>query len=60
MPNPKLVMAISRLAIAGEQAGFSIEEMIDMLNSGVSVSTLVALISSRLEDDPALAVRQLM
>ena len=60
MPGPKLVMAISRLAIAGEQAGFSIEEMIDMLNSGVSLSTLVALISSRLEDDPVLPVQRLM
>jgi len=40
MANPKLLRAIGKLAMAGEQAGFSLEEMIDMLNSGVSVSTL--------------------
>lgn len=50
MSNPKLLMAINRLAMAGEQAGFSLEEMIEMLDSGVSVSTLLALISSRLEE----------
>ena len=52
MDNPKLLRTIGKLAIAGEQAGFSIEEMIDMLNSGVSVSMLLALISSRLEEPP--------
>ena len=52
MANPRLVRAIGKLAMAGEQAGFSLEEMIDMLDSGVSVSALLALISSRLEEPP--------
>jgi len=34
MADLKLSRTIGNLAMAGEQAGFSIEEMIDVLNSG--------------------------
>ena len=40
----QLQKAINRLALAGEQVGISVEDMIQMLNSGVSVETLLDLI----------------
>ena len=39
---------VGNLASVGEQAGFSIEEMIEMLNSGMSVADLLDLITCRL------------
>jgi len=39
---------VGKLARAGEQAGFSVEEMIEMLNSGLSVADLLNLITHRL------------
>ena len=59
MANPTLVRAVGKLAMAGEQAGFSLEEMIAMLNSGVSVLTLFALISRRLQTLPTRTVESL-
>jgi len=47
--NPVLVGAISKLAHAGEQAGFTVEEMIELLNAGVSVETLLNLICFSLQ-----------
>ena len=44
-----LVRAVGKLAIAGEQAGFSLEQMIELLNEGLSVETLLDLISWRLD-----------
>jgi len=52
MATPSLVRAIGKLAAAGERAGFTLEEMIQLLDSGVSVATLLELISRRLEDPP--------
>jgi hypothetical protein len=46
--NPVLVQAIWKLALAGEQAGLSVEEMIELLRTGVSVETLLNLICRRL------------
>jgi len=48
MDNPSLVSAIAKLAIAGEQAGFSFEQMIHLLDDGLTVETLLDLISWRL------------
>jgi hypothetical protein len=39
MATPSLIKAIGKLAVAGEQAGFSVEQMIEMLNSGVAYVT---------------------
>jgi hypothetical protein len=50
MARASLMIAIGKLAIAGEQAGFTIEQMIDLLNSGLPVETLLQLIAWRLED----------
>jgi hypothetical protein len=44
MATPSLTKAIGKLAIAGEQAGLSVDRMIEMLNSGVSVETLLEVI----------------
>jgi len=49
MASATLVSAIRKLAIAGQQAGFSLEQMIDLLNAGLSVETLLDLIALRLE-----------
>jgi hypothetical protein len=46
--NPSLVLAISKLAAAGEQAGFTLEQMIELLDHGLEVETLVELIRMRL------------
>jgi hypothetical protein len=35
MENSSLVLAISKLAAAGEQAGFMLEQMIDLLDHGL-------------------------
>lgn len=38
---------MGKLAVAGEQAGFSVEQMIQLLNRGLTVETLLDLISWR-------------
>ena len=45
MESPSLVLAISKLAVAGERAGFTLEEMIELLDDGLSVATLLELIA---------------
>ena len=55
MATPSLVRAISKLAAAGERAGFTLEEMIQLLDSGVSVQMLLELITWRLEDQAPLS-----
>jgi len=50
MGRPSLVAIVGKLAIAGEQAGFTIEQMIQLLNAGLSVDDLVQLIAQRLDD----------
>ena len=42
---------IERLALAGEQAGFSVEQLIEMLNAGVSVGALLDMISYSLSHE---------
>jgi hypothetical protein len=49
MARASLMSAICKLAIAGEQAGFTVEQMIDLLNAGMSVESLLDLIAWRLE-----------
>lgn len=48
MENPSLILAISKLAAAGEQAGFTLEQMIELLDRGLEVATLLELIQLRL------------
>jgi len=47
-----LVLAVERLTQAGEQVGFSVENMIQMLNAGVTVETLLGLIERSLQASP--------
>ena len=47
--TPDLQQSIAKLAMAGEQAGFSVEQMIELLSAGLSVATLLDLITWRLE-----------
>ena len=53
--NTSLALAISKLAAAGEQAGFSLEQMIELLDAGLSVQTLLELICWRLHPAHPLA-----
>ena len=49
MQRASLIAAISKLAVAGEQAGFSLEHMIQLLDAGLSVETLIELIAWRFD-----------
>lgn len=49
MERKSLTIAISKLAVAGEQAGFCIEHMIQLLDAGLTVETLIELIAGRLD-----------
>ena len=53
MENPSLVLAISKLAAAGEHAGFTLEQMIELLDAGIEVETLLELIGLRLCGGPS-------
>ena len=55
--------AVYKLAIAGEQVGFSVEQMIQILDAGVSVEALLHLIEWRLggvDPSPAHSSRWIM
>jgi hypothetical protein len=48
MATSTLITAVHKLAIAGESAGFSIEQMMALLNAGLTVESLLGLIEKRL------------
>lgn len=48
--TPILIAAVEKLATAGELAGFSVQEMIDMLNGGLNVADLLDVIAYCLHD----------
>ena len=50
MARRTLLRAVGRLVIAGEQAGVSVQQMIDLLDEGMSVDALLDLIARRLEE----------
>jgi len=47
--NVQLLTALSKLVVAGEQAGFSVDELIRLLNAGIGMEDILNLISLRLE-----------
>ena len=49
MQKPSLLASVSKLAMAGESAGFSVEQMIELLNAGVSIEALLQMIAWRLD-----------
>lgn len=51
--QPILMIAIQKLVRAGEQAGFSVEQMIQILQTGVDVETLLQMIERRLSPPSA-------
>jgi hypothetical protein len=55
MENESMLRLIGRLAIEGERAGFSVGEMIQLLEGGLSVETLLQLIEQRRAADEDLA-----
>jgi hypothetical protein len=50
MAAPSLQTSIAKLAMAGEQAGFTVEQMIWLLNAGVTIQGLLRLIEWNLAD----------
>jgi len=48
LQRPSTAQTVYKLAIAGEQAGFNLEQMIQMLDAGITVETLLQLIEWRL------------
>ena len=44
-----MIAAVTKLAVAGEQAGLSVEQMIRLLDAGLSVEALLTLIAQRLD-----------
>jgi len=63
MQRPSAAQAVYKLTSAGEQAGFTVEEMIQMLNAGITVETLLHLIEWRLrgiDPSPARSSRWIM
>ena len=55
MDKATLVSGIAKLAHAGQQAGFSVEQMIQLLNAGLGVEALVDVIAWRLEQPKSQA-----
>jgi len=49
--NASVQRSIEKLALMGERAGFEIEFMIELLESGMKVSDLLDLIAWRLQDE---------
>jgi hypothetical protein len=45
--------AVEKLVLAGEQAGFTVEQMIRLLQTGASVEALLLMIESRLRPTKA-------
>jgi hypothetical protein len=52
MAIPSVAASVFKLALAGEQAGFPVEQMIALLNAGITVETLLKLIEWKLSSAP--------
>jgi hypothetical protein len=48
MENTTIGRTICKIAVAGERAGFTVEQMIELLNNGLDVPTLVSMIEWKL------------
>jgi len=59
MAAPSIAATVFKLAVAGEQAGFTLEQMIELLNSGVALETLLRLIECRLAEASACEPQRL-
>jgi hypothetical protein len=54
MDKAALVSGIAKLAMAGQQAGLTVEQMIGLLNEGLGVEGLIEVIAWRLEQPKPL------
>jgi len=54
MEQPTLMTTMRKFVSAGEQAGFTVEQMIQLLQTGATVETLLSMIESRLFAIPAM------
>jgi len=54
MENAVLMSGVSKLAIHGERAGLTVEQMIRILNAGFTVEDLLHLIESCLREQRLL------
>jgi hypothetical protein len=59
MYQSAVARVIDKLAIAGEQAGIGVEEMVQMLRIGVSVEDLLNLIERDLQSLPKDSARSI-
>ncbi len=48
MAASPIAASVFKLAVAGEQAGFTLQQMIELLNAGVTVESLLRMIERRL------------
>ena len=48
MENPTIGRTICKIAVPGECAGFTVEQMIELLNNGLDAPTLVSMIEWKL------------
>jgi hypothetical protein len=55
MEQPSYLHAVEQLAVAGEQVGLTVDEMIQLLSSGSSLDSVVDLIMQRLETQPPMS-----
>jgi hypothetical protein len=55
MATQSVPASVFKLALAGEQAGFTIEQMIEFLNAGITVETLFRIIEWKLTHAPVEA-----
>jgi hypothetical protein len=55
-----IMIAIEKLVLAGEEAGFSVEQMIHILQTGASVEALLQLIEWRLSPAAPSSARWVM
>jgi len=59
MAAPSIAASVFKLAVAGEQAGFTLEQMIELLNAGLTVESLLRMIERRLARVSACEPEQL-
>lgn len=52
MATPSAAVSVFKLAIVGEHARFSVKQMIELLNGGVTVENLLRLIERKLARAP--------
>ena len=52
MATPSVASSVFKLALSGEQAGFTIEQMIEFLSAGITVDTLLWIIEWKLTHAP--------